>query len=158
LAHDDRLETNFVERQQFFGGAALSHGTYDEEKRAAVRLDYVTNMLATDYTLCVRGAGNFSHRYFDTLAAGRFPLLVDTRGGIPFDFLIEWRQCGPVVSAHELHRLPEAVLRFHATLGPSGFQALQMANRRLYERYLSPEGFFAQFPFHFAAQSLKKGR
>src|SRR5262249_31017640 len=86
FAADHRLKTIFVERSHFFGGAALPDGTYDQTKRQQVWAEYVENILSSNYTLCVRGAGNFSHRYFDTLAAGRIPVLVDTAGGIPFDF------------------------------------------------------------------------
>jgi len=149
LTGDQRVDTDFVERDQFFGGAALPDGTYDREKHATVRRDYSANILGTDYTLCIRGAGNFSHRYFDTLAAGRIPILVDTNGGLPFDFVIDWSSCGPIVPASSLRALPGAVLEFHSRLGARGFVERQRENRRLYEKYLSPEGFFSRFPLHF---------
>jgi hypothetical protein len=118
-------------------------------KQASARREYVENMVGTDYTLCVRGAGNYSYRYFDTLGTGRIPLLVDTDGGIPYDFLLDWREAGPIVSVRDLRHLPEALLDFHHSLHPDDFLTLQVANRTRYEEYLTPEGFFRNLPLHF---------
>ena len=46
FAADPRLKTNFIERSQFFAGAALPDGTYDLRKRERVRSEYVGNILA----------------------------------------------------------------------------------------------------------------
>ena len=78
-------------------------------------------------------------------------MLVDTGGGIPSDFLVDWKVCGPVVPASDLVRAPDIVLEFHGKQSPEQFLLRQQENRRLFEQYLSPEGFFARFPFAFPA-------
>src|SRR5262249_13879124 len=55
-----RLRTEFV-------GGAVRDGTTDAQRMQRVRREYVENMLQSDYVLCVRGAGNFSYRLYETL-------------------------------------------------------------------------------------------
>jgi hypothetical protein len=38
---------------------------------------------SSDYILCPRGAGNTSIRFFESLSAGRTPILVDSGGSFP---------------------------------------------------------------------------
>jgi hypothetical protein len=44
---------------------------------------FKTNMIANQYQLCVRGNANWSLRFYETLAYGRIPLLIDTGGKWP---------------------------------------------------------------------------
>jgi hypothetical protein len=39
---------------------------------------YKDSMFGCDYALCVRGAGKLNFRFFETLSAGRNPVLIDT--------------------------------------------------------------------------------
>ena len=150
IRSDRRLATNFIEREAFFGGAANLHdGTWDKARLEIVRRDYALNIVNCDYTLCIRGAGNFSHRYFDTLAAGRIPVLIDTAGGLPYDFLVDWRSSGLILSVGDLPRLPDALLSFHNALHPDDFVQLQLDNRKRFLSFLTPDGFFRHFPAHF---------
>jgi hypothetical protein len=108
----------------------------------------VENMYSSDYVLCIRGAGNYSVRYFDTFALGRVPVMLDTGGGFPYDFEVPWPSRGPWISVDELASLPEILLEFHARHTPETLETLQRENRNLWEKWLSPEGFFRELPRH----------
>ncbi len=45
--------------------------------------DYNSDLNSSDYILCPRGAGNTSIRFFESLSAGRTPILVDSGGSFP---------------------------------------------------------------------------
>ena len=46
-------------------------------------------MLASPYILCVRGAGNYSARFYEALALGRIPVLVNTSFNIKGEPIVE---------------------------------------------------------------------
>lgn len=121
----------------------------DVHRRA--QLEYLNNMLESDYVLCPRGFGNFSYRLYESLACGRIPVLIDTDCVLPFDSLIDWDAYCIRVPEREVRRIGARVAEFHASISPTDFMDLQISCRRLWEEWLSPEGFFANFHRHFDA-------
>lgn len=113
------------------------------------RREFVRNLRESDYGLCVRGSGNFSFRFYETLCMGRIPVFVDTDCVLPLDFDIEWRDYCVWVEADDVGRIGDRILEFHESLGEAEFEERQHACRRLWETHLSPEGFFASFHRHF---------
>jgi len=154
------LQTRFITRAQFWGGAiglqsrrvkallrkvtgrstADLHATRDLERERTVYFEFLNNVIGTDYTLCARGAGNFSYRFYETLAAGRVPLMIDTDCVLPFADKIDWSRHCCIVPERELKNIGSHLLAFHAKLNAETFAKLQSANRTLWESYLSPNG------------------
>ena len=112
------------------------------------RQEYVRNTAASDYVLPVRGAGNFSYRLYETLRCGSILLLIDTDCVLPYDSFINWREYTVWVDGQNLDRLDEQVAAFHDALSPQGFQDLQLNCRKLWQDWLSPQGFFANIHRH----------
>ena len=148
LSRSSLLETNFVLRDRFWGGA-VSSDMADLGLKRNFRRQYVQNMRDSDYILCCRGAGNFSFRLYETLCCGRIPVFIDTDCVLPYDFIIDWKKYCVWVDEKDLPRVAEKVAEFHNNLSPEDFVALQQECRRLWEEWLSPEGFFANFYRHF---------
>ncbi|MDX2097388.1 MAG: exostosin family protein [Leptolyngbyaceae cyanobacterium bins.59] len=144
LQQHQGIETNFILRQE-----SVFLGRADDESREKHRNEYVQNLRSSDYILCCRGSGNFSFRFYETLCMGRIPVLINTDCVLPFDSQIDWRNHAVWVEEKELHRLPEKILEFHNSLSPQEFTNLQIECRRLWEKWLAPEGFFANFYHHF---------
>jgi len=142
------VDTNFVRRDRFLGGA-LRGDALDLDLLVKTRLEYVENMVESDYVLCVRGAGNFSYRLYETLSCGRVPVFVDTDCVLPFDFAVDWRDHCVWIDKSEIDSIPEVVTEFHLRLGESGLAEFQRHCRRFWEDYLSPFGFFANLHRHF---------
>jgi hypothetical protein len=143
------VETNFVVRSHFLGGALKSGDNVDLGRLRQVRKEYVDNMLESDYILCVRGVGNYSYRLYETLCCGRIPVFVDTDCVLPYDFMTDWRNYCVWVEEREVHKIAEKVAEFHSRLSPKDFIELQHACRRFWEKQLSPVGFFSTFHHHF---------
>lgn len=142
LRRSKRVQTRFLPRRQFWGGA-VTRKKFDREQQLRMRQQYIDNMLGSDYTLCIRGTGNFSFRFYETLSAGRIPLFINTRCVLPFEDEIDWAKHCVMVDESELDRAGEILADFHAGISNDDFRAMQTANRRLWEQYLRPDRFYA---------------
>jgi len=109
------------------------------------RAEFVENLRRSDYVLCARGGGNFSYRLYEALSAGRIPLFVDTDCVLPFEDEIDWRSLCVWVDERDVATVAEAVAARHRELGADGFEQAQRECRRVWEEYLSPEGFYGRF-------------
>jgi hypothetical protein len=121
------------------------------------QLEFLQNLLESDYVLCARGYGNFSHRLYEALACGRIPLFIDTDCVLPFDFAIDWKRFCVWVDQTDLRSVADRVAEFHASISGEEFEELQVACRRLWEEWLSPEAFFANFYRHLDVMDLPGG-
>jgi hypothetical protein len=146
LGESPLVETNFIIRDAFFGGALTPAGGMAQVQ--ALRREFVDNLAASDYVLCVRGNGNFSYRLYEALSLGRIPVLVDTDCPLPYDWDIDWRRYCVWVDQKDLGGIARQVAEFHDRLTPAEFEDLQRQCRALWEARLSPEGFFQHFHRH----------
>jgi hypothetical protein len=142
LSLSQNVETDFIQRTKYKADA------HTREARQQTRLEYLKNILNTDYTVCVRGGGNFSVRLYDTLAMGRFPILVDTDCLLPYGNDPHWHTCCVYVERHEIPYIGEKVADFHAKLNGDDFFELQYEARKFWQERLSFNGFFTHFPEH----------
>lgn len=109
------------------------------------RTEYFTNIINSDYVLCVRGNGNYSIRLYETLCMGRIPVIVDTGVVLPFETHIPWRELCVWVPEADIVHIDEIIMAFHARHQGSAFLELQQACRQAWVKWLSPEGFFSHF-------------
>jgi hypothetical protein len=133
LSQSDCVDSNFIIRDQYF------HPT---------KVEFVNNIIDNDYTVCVRGGGNFSVRLYETLSCGRIPIFIDTDSRLPFDFLINWKEYCIWVDQQEMSHLPEIVNNFHSNLSGEDFVALQHKCHYLWQQWLRKESFLAHFYEH----------
>jgi hypothetical protein len=141
LLEESRLvETRFLKRARSDGGAR----TFEELQRR--RTEFWGNVSNTEYTVCVRGTGNFSQRLYEVLAMGRIPVFINTDCVLPSEHLVDWKQYCVWLEASELATLPQRVAEHHAQLDDASFIELQRACRRLWADHLSYPGFFRHFP------------
>lgn len=148
-----KVKNNFIIRSNFgFGGPV--GGLYPggvKELNDSFREGYVKNIIDSDYTLCVRGYGNNSIRFFEALCCGRIPVFVNTDCVLPFDFMIDWKKYCVWVEESEIHKIPEKVLAFHQKLSDKEFTDLQIAIRNIWKEYFTPEGFYKNLYLHLDA-------
>jgi hypothetical protein len=147
LQKSSRLHCNFILRERYRAGAKS-----EEERRKTTR-EFFDNMLYSDYVLCVRGGGNFSKRFYETLAMGAIPLLVDTDCVLPLDDCIEWDDHMVRVPMDQLGELENLLLAFHS--GPKQLDRRQVAlrSRTLWKERLTFGGFH-----RYALASILKGK
>jgi len=112
------------------------------------RLEYVNNLLASDYVVCMRGAGNFSVRFYEALSLGKIPVFIDSDCILPYDFAVHYRDYCVWVPYEERHGAARIVAQFHARLSPAEFTARQEQCRALWVNRLSRDGFYSHFREH----------
>jgi Exostosin family len=133
--------TNFIVRQMYRAGmrGRFHHFAKGEYKP---RAQFWDNIFSNDYTLCLRGAGNFSYRLYEVLASARIPLFINTNCVLPLQDEIDWKRHCVWVEEDQIDSAGKILLDFHSRLTPEEFRNLQLANRRLWEEKLSPLGFW----------------
>ncbi|CAM3436758.1 exostosin domain-containing protein [Aequorivita lipolytica] len=130
------VETNFIIRKKYRAGVTTNKDSHK------TTLEFYDNLRDSDYVVCVRGAGNFSVRFYETMAMGRIPIFINTDSSLPFDNLIEWKKKVVWVEHKERDQVAKKVKEFNDALSKEDFIDLQLANRKLWEERLTLSGFF----------------
>ena len=136
------VQPQFVRRSANLGPPMA--GVDGDEDRRRKRAEYVDSVFGCEYALCVRGAGNWSFRFFEALSAGRVPVVIDTDSVLPLEGEVDWSRHLCRIPVRMLADAPRIVAEFHARLGHEGFARMQAGNRRLWEERLEPGVFLAR--------------
>ncbi|MBD0823880.1 exostosin domain-containing protein [Aestuariibaculum marinum] len=136
LAHSEAIADQFILRAQYRAG--VTHG----KDRHQTTLEFYNNILESQYVLCVRGGGNFSVRFYETLMMGRIPVYIHTDGFLPLNDTIDWKHHVVWIEPDEQHKIAEKVLSFHSQLTAESLKVLSESNRKLWEDKLRMKGFF----------------
>ena len=134
LQHDKNVKYNFIIRQGFW-----AEGLADKK---AARKQYAENMLQSPYALVARGAGNFSYRLYEVMSCGRIPLFINTDCVLPYENFIDWEKSCVWVEEKNIEQISSRLAQFHHSISEEEFEILQDTNRKIYEEWLSPAGFF----------------
>ena len=118
-------------------------GTIGQSRLA--RIEYIENINSNDYTFCLRGAANYSLRFYETLCLGKIPLFIDSDCILPFEDKVNWKEVCLFIDEEDEENLPELILEAHNKIGNSEFRERQVYCRELWLNYLSYQGFYSQF-------------
>ena len=153
LSDSNLVETNFIIRDRYRAGvrAKVDRDDYFHQ----TKVEFVNNIIDTDYTVCVRGGGNFSVRLYETLSCGRIPIFVDTDSRLPYDFVLNWKNYCIWVDYSEISHIAEKVSDFHTRLSNDDFVELQNKCRTLWAEWLFRDAFLSRFCEHLVYVSMK---
>lgn len=129
LRKDPAIVTKCIIRNTF-------HGDYTKDEKETHEKEFLFTLSVAPYQLCCRGAGNFSHRFYETLMYGRIPVLLDTDIPLPCEGEIDWGNY--IVLAKTVEELPAKLIEWHNT---HNVIEKQKECRRLWETYLCAKGF-----------------
>jgi hypothetical protein len=136
MVKEDKIESNFVFRNKY---RARDKNAGNKEKST---LEFFKNIQDNIYIFCLRGNGNFSVRFYETLIMGRIPILVDTDVRLPLSDQIDWNQHCLLVSEDSI---VEDLIKFHSSKTDSDLKQIQLANRKLMLEKLNRIDYFIQF-------------
>ncbi len=136
LEASQEVKTNFILRKKYRAGV-----TTDKDVHKST-LEFYDNLKDSDYVVCIRGAGNFSVRFYETLAMGRIPVFINTDCSLPLNEVISWKKHVVWVEYNERHLIVQKVNEFHSALSSKCFTDLQHANRVLWNEKLTLGRFF----------------
>ena len=154
LEETEGVDKSFIRRKHFWGGAK-SRFRDDKQLADEVRKTYINNLGECDYVLCIRGTGNFSFRFYETLSRGRIPLFVNTDCQLPFSDEIDWKAHCVWVEEKDLKIIGRVLLDFHRNLSAEEFLALQKKNYEMWREWLGPVGYYLKlFGLHLNLDSI----
>ena len=133
------ITSNFILRKTF------AEGVRSNDLNA--RMAFIDNITKNDYTFCMRGGGNYSLRFYETLCLGRIPLFINTNCVLPFEEKIDWKNLCLWVDEKNVDRIGEIIIDFHSSITNKEFKEKQLYAREVWEKYLSKEGFIEQLSF-----------
>jgi hypothetical protein len=99
-------------------------------------VEFQDQLFNCDYILCPRGYGNTSIRFYETLSAGRTPILIESNGGLPeLNTNRDWQD--HIISAGLLENWSKLILRDWAFLSKNqNYSNRQLANADLFDSLL----------------------
>ncbi len=147
-----RIQSNILLRDHFQNGTLRLPEAKQAAHRQSSLQEFCDNVLSSHYTLCPRGGGNWSFRFYETLCLGRVPVFINTDCVLPYESLIHWRDYCVWVEGDAIEQTAEAILRHYYSHSPESFAQLQHRCRELWVKFLSLDGFFRNFHRHAALQ------
>jgi hypothetical protein len=140
LKQSKEIRENFIKRKKYRAGISLIK---NKNKHKTTR-EFYDNILASNYILCVRGGGNFSVRFCETLAMGRIPVFVNTDCLLPLEAKIDWKKHCVWVEFEDRKQIAEKVIAFHQKHTKESLLQLMQSNRDLWESKLRMKLFFKE--------------
>jgi hypothetical protein len=133
LQKNKQIKTSFTFRKKYRAGVKT------EEERKLTTFEFFENIYSKPYIFCVRGAGNFSVRFYETIAMGRIPVIINTDIRLPLSDYIEWKNHCVIASENDFM---DKLIDFHKNISENDFEQLQINNRNLWLNYLTREAYF----------------
>lgn len=135
------LEQNSIINSDFIYRSNYRAGAKTVMEIEATTDEFYKNIERNLYTLCIRGAGNFSVRFYETLMMGRIPILVDTDVQLPLMDSIEWEN--HIIFA-TIDTVAQHLIDFHASKSCAELIDIQISNRKLMIEKLNRVDYFVE--------------
>ncbi len=136
LKNSKQLHTDFIFRDTYRAGIQ------NPKSKQETTQEFYDNMFSNLYTFCMRGVGNFSVRFYETLAVGRIPVLLNTDCRLPLSDSVDWEKHVIIVDASKKESLEAQILQFHTSKSEEEIKAIQKNNRLLWETHLERPAYF----------------
>jgi hypothetical protein len=137
LKQSNLVKTNFLIRRSFSGNLKTASG-----EPAKLRREYIENIVNSDFILAPKGDGNFSLRFYETLAAGRIPVLIDTDCVLPLEGEINYDEVMVRVPHRQIAQIGDIVNNWYQPFSPAEWAEKQKSARRLFAERLRYDQFF----------------
>ena len=135
IVKSEKLNSEFIFRSKYRAGVSSENNKFNSQK------EFYENIYNNLVYFCLRGTGNFPVRFYETLAIGRIPVLINTDCKLPLEHLIDWNKHSIITTEKEMIN---DIIRFHASKSNEEIIAIQNNNRNLWLNYLTPESYFKQ--------------
>ncbi|MFD2727421.1 hypothetical protein [Hyunsoonleella rubra] len=138
LQGGNHFKTNFILRDKYRAGVS------GENEKVNTTKEFYQNIFDNLYTFCIRGLGNFSVRFYETLAVGRIPILINTDCRLPLDAMINWEEHAIILDSSGNTPIETQILNFHNSKTNDELVGIQNSNRLLWETHLRRHSYFVK--------------
>lgn len=132
IDNNKNINTDFIIRKSFWAKEI-------DEKIAIT--EFNNNIKNNLFGFTSRGAGNFSYRFYQILSMGRIPVLLNTDSVLPFYDKINYQKHSVIIDIDNINNISDYIINFYNNKTKEELYQLQIDNRELYVKYLSPNGF-----------------
>jgi hypothetical protein len=139
---------NFIIRNSWGNIDKLLNGPIMSEEKTpspSSQFEYYKNIKHNLYTLCVRGAGNFSFRLAETFMMRRIPVLIDTKCILPFQDQIPYYKNTVYVTeenSNKFTKIDELIREYHNCHSEDELLQIQYENRQIWLNYFKIDNAF----------------
>lgn len=126
------FKKNFIIRKGFWA---------PEISKTQAREEYMTHLNDNCFNLCVRGAGNFSYRLYETMMMGRIPIIVDSDQVFPFENILNYNDFSITLFENNINEINEKISLWLKNKTVEDIINIQKLNRNIWLEYMSPTGF-----------------
>lgn len=124
------ITSNFDTKLTFWGG---------NPHNETIINDFKKNILESHFTICNRGVGNFSMRFYQVMSLGRIPVLIDSDMIFPFENEINWNDL--IIKSKNEIELVSKIEKFWISKSNEEIIELQLKCKKVFREHLSPKGF-----------------
>jgi hypothetical protein len=136
------IETSFIIKNGPKWGTSSYEECVNEQITKQIQEDSVSafykNISETLFTLCIRGWGNYSYRFCQTICMGRIPILIDTDCVLPFEEIFNYNNF--IVRITPDQNIVNAVTEFYKSKN-NNLVDIQQQLFSFGNEYLTPVGF-----------------
>jgi hypothetical protein len=136
---------DLIERVFWGGINGYDYISKDKTTPNKFKSEYIDNLKNNLYSLCVRGAGNFSFRLQETFMMGRIPVLIDTECILPFENEIPYKTNTVYVTKENSNNFTEidkVIQNFHNSHTEKELLNIQLSNRNIWVNYFKMDSSF----------------
>jgi hypothetical protein len=137
LSRSSLVKTNFIIRKSFSGNEKTI-----ELDPAQAREEYIKNIEESDFSLAIKGDGNYSIRFYEILSLGRIPVLINTDCILPNEDIIDYSKFVLKVDYRNINNLDAIISDFHKKMSKDDFFTMQSSAREAYENHLRIDKYF----------------
>jgi hypothetical protein len=138
ISENSEINTNYLMRSKYRAGYRPKT---KKDPFHPTRVEFIQNILNSDYTVCMRGGGNFSVRLYETLSLGRIPIFIDSDSPLPFEEFTNYKDYFIYIKEDEMNNISDKILSFHRSLSSNEFKDYQKKCYDLWVSHFSQIGY-----------------
>jgi hypothetical protein len=131
ISKNNEIKTNYLMRSRYRAGYRPKT---KKDPFHPTRVEFIQNILGSDYTVCMRGGGNYSVRFYETLSLGRIPIFIDSDSPLPFEEFTNYKDYFICIKEDEMNNISEKILSFHRSFSSNEFKDYQ---KKCYDLWVS---------------------
>ncbi len=137
LKKSSLVSTNFIIRNSFSGNEKTRRISME-----TARVEYVNNIVNSDFSLAIKGDGNFSIRFYEILSLGKIPVLLDTDCALPLENIIDYSRFLLKINVSSMKNIDQIISEYYNSLTAADFVEKQKTSRAMFETYLRSDRYF----------------
>ena len=126
--------------------SSVHYAHLPEEQKRERRVPFLDAMYRSFTSLCPRGAGLSSERFFEAMCMGRIPILISDNCTLPLEDSIDWDSCILRISEDGVKNIGNILESFMSKYDNPALMRMFVRNRLTWEKFFQPSQ--AQFLYH----------